>query len=137
MVFILVGIIMISYLSTVNYKSRVVFGGKDFAVDVADTSFTLKKGLSGREKLSSSEGMFFIFGTPEKYGFWMKEMNFPIDIIWMDKDFYITHIEKNVEPSTYPTVFYPEKESLYVLEVASGQSDILGVKLGDRVEFFR
>lgn len=136
-IFFLVAIVMISYLSTLNYKSIVTVNGKIYNVDVADTSYTLKKGLSGKTRLGESEGMIFIFGKPDKYGFWMKEMNFPIDIIWIGEDFEVNHIERRVEPSTYPTVFYPEEDSLYVLELSSGQSDLLGLKKGDKVEFLR
>lgn len=128
---------MVSYLSTQDYKSRVVLGGKTFNVDVADNDYTMQKGLSGRKLIADNEGMIFIFGKLDKHGFWMKEMKFPIDIIWMDKNFVINHIESNVEPSTYPTIFYPENNALYVLEVRAGQSSILGVKLGDKAQFVR
>jgi len=136
-IFLVVGVLMVSYLSTQDYKSRVVLGGKTFNVDVADNDYTMQKGLSGRKLIADNEGMIFIFGKLDKHGFWMKEMKFPIDIIWMDKNFVINHIESNVEPSTYPTIFYPENNALYVLEVRAGQSSILGVKLGDKAQFVR
>jgi hypothetical protein len=110
-------------------------GGKKFSVDVADTYLTLHQGLSGRKSLASNEGMFFVFDKPDTYGFWMKDMNFPIDIIWMDKDYKIIHIEKEVKPTTYPTVFYPTSGASYVFEVGAGETDSLHVAVGDRVVF--
>jgi uncharacterized membrane protein (UPF0127 family) len=113
----------------------VIVGGKTYTVEVVETKYLLEKGLSGHKPLSSNEGMFFIFQTPQKYGFWMKDMTFPLDIIWLDSNYKISHIEKNVKPETYPKVFYPEVDSVYVLEIQAGQSDILNLKIGDFVQF--
>ncbi|TSC70325.1 MAG: hypothetical protein CEO12_428 [Parcubacteria group bacterium Gr01-1014_46] len=135
MLFIVVGVTLIVYLSTVNYKSRAIVGGKTFSIDVADTTFTMSKGLSGRKSISKDEGMVFVFEKLDKHGFWMKDMLFPIDILWMDENFKIVHIEKSVSPETYPTIFSPDRLSLYVLEISAGQTDSLGVKVGDRVDF--
>lgn len=134
-IFILIPILIVGYLSTVHYKSRVVLGGKVFSVDVADTYFTLKKGLSERKSISKNEGMLFVFEKKDKQSFWMKDMFFSIDIIWVDENYVITHIEKSVSPDTYPKVFSPEAPSLYVLEVSAGQADLLGIKVGDTVSF--
>jgi uncharacterized protein len=62
-----------------------------------------------------------VFDREGYQGFWMKEMNFPIDIVWLNKDKKIVHIEHNVSPDTYPKIFNPNNEfnnekSLYVLE---------------------
>ncbi|KND49108.1 MAG: hypothetical protein AB198_02705 [Parcubacteria bacterium C7867-003] len=133
--FVVVGTVLISFLSTVNYQSRAVVGGKTYNIDVADTTYTLTKGLSGRTSLGKNEGMVFVFGKPDKYGIWMKDMLFPIDIIWMDENFKIVHIEKEVKPETYPKIFSPDRLSTYVLEIASGQVDSTGIKVGDKVDF--
>lgn len=134
-IFFGVAIVILVYLSTINYKSKVVLGGKTFNVDVSDTYFTLKQGLSERPSLGSNEGMIFVFEKPDTYGFWMKDMLFSIDIIWMDENFVITHIEKSIPPESYPTIFYPSSPSLYVLEVPAGQANLLGIKVGDKVNF--
>jgi uncharacterized membrane protein (UPF0127 family) len=132
-IFIILAITIVGFLSTVNYQSRAVLGGKIFNIDIADNAFTQKRGLSGRDPLSTNEGMFFVFERLEKHGFWMKDMLFSIDIIWLDENYTITHIEKSVSPETYPKVFYPEKPSLYVLEILANQSDLLGIKVGDKL----
>ncbi len=132
---VIVIVLTIIVLSNVTYNAKVVIAGKTYKVDVAETRYFLERGLSGRESLKSNEGMFFIFQKPDKYGFWMKDMSFPIDIIWFDESLKVVHIEKNVKPETYPKVFTPESNSEYVLEVSSGQVDILNIKIGDRAEF--
>jgi uncharacterized membrane protein (UPF0127 family) len=110
-------------------------GGKTYMVDVSDSSYTQSKGYSGREPITRNEGMIFVFDTVDKHGFWMKDMKFSIDIIWMDDSYTINHIEKSVSPETYPKVFIPNESGKYVLEVAAGEVDRLGVKIGDKVDF--
>jgi hypothetical protein len=79
--------------------------------------------------------MLFVFDKEGYYGFWMKEMNFPIDIAWLDKDKKITLIEKNVLPETYPQIFNPKSKNLYVLETKAGFFEKFGIKIGDFAEF--
>ncbi len=112
-----------------------MLGGKSFFVEIASTNESKVKGLSFHKPLLEDEGMIFVFDTPDTYGFWMKDMTFPIDIIWIDENLRIVHIEKSLSPSTYPHIFYPESPVRYVLEITSGQSDELKIKIGDTVVF--
>ncbi|MCH8049079.1 DUF192 domain-containing protein, partial [Patescibacteria group bacterium] len=84
-------------------------------VEIADTQEKREKGLSNRESLQENRGMLFLFEKPGRYGFWMKEMNFAIDIIWIDKDKSVTEITKNVDPKTFPKVFYSTEAVQYVV----------------------
>jgi len=104
-------------------------------VSIADSQSERQKGLSGRIGLAENEGMLFVFDKEGYYGFWMKEMNFPIDIAWLDKDKKITLIEKNVLPETYPKIFNPKSKNLYVLEIKAGFFEKFGIKIGDFAEF--
>ena len=115
--------------------STVIVGGKEFVVDLANTDAKREKGLSGSSPLDENSGMLFVFDKPGNYGFWMKDMLYPIDIIWIGSDMKVTGIEKSLSPNTYPTTFSPGTSSLYVLEVASGQSQTLGLEIGDSVKF--
>lgn len=110
---------------TLNIKDIVIF------VDVAEDNATRAQGLSGRKSLKDDQGMLFVFETLGIYKFWMKEMNFPIDIIWFDGNQKIVHIEKNVLPESYPKLFGPDEETKYVLEVAAGFSTKNDLKVGD------
>lgn len=120
-----------------TYVKYLQVNEKVFKVEVADNDVTLEKGLSGRPELGGYEGMLFVFQKPDKYGFWMKDMNFSLDIIWLDNDLRVVHIEKSVSPKTYPKVFYPESDSMYVLEISAGQSDKAELKIGDTIEILK
>ncbi|MFZ2522653.1 MAG: DUF192 domain-containing protein [Minisyncoccia bacterium] len=144
--FVLLAVLLIFLIYIVPYffatqpdygKLKVFVGGKEFIVRVADTKDEREKGLSGTPSLPLGEGMLFVFSGSNNYGFWMKDMQYPIDIVWIGEDLKITHIEKSLSPDTYPKVYYPLKPSRYVLEVSSGQSDNLKVKIGDSVIFSR
>lgn len=103
-------------------------------VEIADTPDKQKQGLSGRTDLASDTGMLFTFDTPGKYGFWMKDMNFAIDIVWIDEKFYVIGIEKEVTPDTFPQVFYPDQAVKYVLELPAGSSDKYRIEKGAVVQ---
>ncbi|OHA99929.1 MAG: hypothetical protein A3H52_02555 [Candidatus Zambryskibacteria bacterium RIFCSPLOWO2_02_FULL_39_26] len=134
---ILIFVGIIAFFSTKTYKSEVILAGRVFEVDVVDTNYLLSKGLSGRMSLDEDQGMLFVFQKPDKYGFWMKDMLFPIDIIWFDQNFKIIHVEKSVSPQTYPKIFTPESNSLYVLEISAGQVQKLGIQIGDKTKFWK
>lgn len=110
---------------SLNIKDLVIF------VDVAEDNVARVKGLSGRKNLKDDQGMLFVFETLGIYKFWMKDMNFPLDIIWFDGNQKIVHIEKNVLPESYPKLFGPDEETKYVLEVVAGFSQKNDLKIGD------
>src|SRR3989344_6539540 len=65
-------------------KKILTIGNHTFEVDIADNALTRAQGLSGRSSLGEREGLFFLFSSAGNYGFWMKGMNFPIDIVWLN-----------------------------------------------------
>ncbi|WP_425354760.1 DUF192 domain-containing protein, partial [Listeria monocytogenes] len=74
-------------------------------------------GLSGRSSLGINSGMFFIFDYEHLPRFWMKDMQFPIDIVWINKDMKIIGVEKNLNQNTYPNTYSPKEKIKYVLEI--------------------
>lgn len=109
-------------------------GKTSIYVDIADTPVLREHGLSGREALSGDRGMYFIFDRSDFYQFWMKDMNFPIDIIWIDETMSVVDITLNVLPSSFPKTFTSRAPARYVLEVPAGFSERAGIKIGDQVE---
>jgi uncharacterized protein len=110
------------------------FGDIPVRVEIADSESERTKGLSGRTEIGKHHsGMFFIFPKPDYIGIWMKEMKFPIDIVWIDADLTVIGIERNVATDTYPRVFRPEKPAQYVLETEVGYSDLVGIRVGQKV----
>ncbi|MEZ0208944.1 MAG: DUF192 domain-containing protein [Candidatus Paceibacterota bacterium] len=125
---------------------RVVRDGKELTfpqgkivAEVASTPASRELGLSGRSGLKEGKGMLFVFEHSGRYGFWMKDMNFPIDIIWINEDGVVVHIERGATPESYsdfnpPKTFVNTPDAKYVLEIASGASDTYGIYLGTKVQ---
>lgn len=101
-------------------RGTVLAGSTTIAVEVADTHLSRRQGLSGRTTLPAGTGMLFAFEQEGDWGIWMKDMQFPIDIIWMDSAGAVITVAADVSPATYPNSFYPERPARYVLEVPAG-----------------
>ncbi len=111
-------------------------GEYQLAVEVADTPAEREQGLSNHVPLAEGHGMFFIFDTPGQYGFWMKEMLFPLDIVWIDENGKVIGVERNILPETYPNqIFMPKSPIKYVLEINSGEALRFGIDIGTSAAF--
>lgn len=113
-----------------DVREEIRVGNVPISIVISDTDEERSQGLSGKERLEEGEGMLFVFDNPAKYGFWMKDMNFAIDIIWISAEKRVIGIEKEVKPETFPEVFYPSEKVLYVLEVPHGFSDMAKIEVG-------
>jgi len=116
-------------------KKEIVLGSSTFVLEIADTPALKERGLSYRTQLTPHTGMLFVFDTPAPHYFWMKDMNFPIDIIWLDRSKKVVHIEKNLSPETYPKSFGPETLTQYVIEIQAGLAENSALKVGDIINF--
>jgi len=114
-----------------NLQTRTVLL-KDIPITVtlAQTNAEITKGLGGKDGLKENEGMLFVFNKPDRYGFWMKDMKFSIDIVWIENN-KVIFIQKSVSPETYPESFLPTEPASMVLELQSGFCDTHGVSVGD------
>lgn len=110
---------------------KVIVGMKEYRLEIADTNEERSLGLGRRAELCPSCAMFFLFDTEAKYGFWMAEMRFPIDIMWLDGD-TVVHIERRISPQS-TEVYFPPRNADGVLEVNAGDFDDIDV--GERVTF--
>lgn len=88
--------------------------------EVVRTEEEVTRGLGGRDSLAPGTGMWFAFSSNGRFGIWMKDMQFAIDIIWVDEDLRVVSIEEKISPDTYPEVFYPSRDARSVLEVPAG-----------------
>lgn len=101
-----------------------------YDLSVADTPKKRDQGLSGKEKLLPNTGMFFKFDELGQQGIWMKDMNFAIDILWLDEKCKVVAF-KSATPESFPETFTPKTEALYVVEVpVNSISD--KVQIGDQ-----
>ena len=107
-----------------------------FYVEVADTDEKRSRGLSNRDKIGQNEGMLFTFSSPSYYPFWMKEMKFPLDFIWVN-DKTIVDLKENVpEPKTIsetPLIVISEYRFDKVIEFNAGVIKTFNIKIGDRI----
>ena len=104
-------------------------------VEIADDDAERAQGLSGREALAPDRGLLFVFDEPAAAGFWMRNMNFPIDIIWIDGAWRVVGITANVSPDSFPQVFYPPEPIKYVLETNAGWALKNNLQIGESVLF--
>lgn len=112
-------------------------GNKTLNIKIVSKPTSLTKGLMGVTEFSEFDGMFFVFPYNAKHGIWMLNMKIPIDILWLNEDLEIIHIEKNVQPCIYDSskksfciVYKPKTESRYVLELPANFSDQNNLDLG-------
>ncbi len=96
-------------------------------------SIDLTNGLSGRESLDEDSGMLFDYegGGVTQRCMWMKDMQFDLDIIWLDSDYRVTSIIPNLTPATYPQSYCANAQ--YVVEIAAGQAAARGVRIGQLI----
>lgn len=102
---------------------------------VASTTEDEEKGLGGRDSMPEDQGMLFVFDNPGIYSFWMKDMQFSLDMVWIGQDKKVVGIASDISPSTYPDVFMADSAILYVLELNSGAAERFGISTGTKLEF--
>lgn len=109
--------------SKINPTRTILFENVSVRVAAADTEPLRQRGLSGMTGLAPDQGMLFVFDKDGMYSFWMHEMLFSIDILWLAADGQVVHIEKDVSPQSYPASFTSDSPARYVLELPAGFSD--------------
>lgn len=111
-------------------------GGIPLSVVIADTEESRIQGLSGRKEIGAT-GMLFVFDEVDYHGIWMKDMFFPIDLIWIDENLTVIGIEKGVRPDTYPRTFRPPLPAKYLIETTERYTETFGISVGDTVRLPR
>ena len=112
-----------------------------FPVELADTPDKRIRGLSGRASMDAGTGMLFVFEKPERFRFWMRDMEITLDIVWIGSNCEVVDVSENVpfpDPETplndLPR-YSPESRAKFVLEINGGEAAELGLGIGDQVEF--
>ncbi|MDB5186103.1 MAG: hypothetical protein JWL85_626 [Candidatus Saccharibacteria bacterium] len=133
--FVLLTLLIGSYAVAYRQAScRLQMSDRCFRVLWATTPEARQQGLSGHPGLKDNETMVFVFDKLEVQCFWMKDMKFGLDMIWLDDQKKIVAIEQNVSPDTYPQTFCPDAQARYVVEVNAGTANKLGLGLGQTVK---
>ena len=108
------------------------------SAEIPVTGELMSKGLSVRNQLRENESMLFVFEEPSRHAFWVKDMKFPIDIIWLDSNGKIVHMEENLMPCPLVLIcpsYAPDADSQYVLETTAGFAQRHNISLGTNIKF--
>lgn len=140
--FILVFFSLFSYKNAANPENnkgqlrKVKISDAVIRVEIADTPEKREKGLSDRDSLPEDQGMLFVFPESDYHLFWMKNMRFGLDFIWLQGS-KVVEITLRIKPEDYqpPNVMKPKEKVDKVLEVNAGTAEKLNIKVGDSVEF--
>lgn len=131
-------LLAILFILSFNKKIEAVnLAGQNIKVELATTIEEQHIGLSDRENLREDAGMLFVFSKAEQHHFWMKDMKFAIDIIWIDEDLNVVYIKENATPQDFPNTYGPDVACKYVLEVNAGFVEKYNLKVGDKVELIK
>ncbi len=112
-------------------------GREEFVVEVMRTVEERQKGLMHRDDLPERNGMLFVFEQPQELSFWMKNVKFPIDIVFFDKDKKMLNVAREVPGCLKDPCenYVSNGDAKYVLEIGSGKAEEIGLEVGDKIEF--
>ena len=128
----IITLFLIFFFLKKSVNNYVVFPDQTiFEIELAKTPKEQALGLAKRDKIDPLKGMLFIFPKKQKPTFWMKDMNFPIDLLWLDNG-KIIDWEKNMllDQQTYQ----PDQNIDQVLEIAAGTIKKHHLKIGDQLK---
>ena len=106
---------------------RIKIHNKEYKVKEATTPEEKAKGLQGVNNLPEDEGMLFYFDPPQDVQFWMKDVNIPLDIVFIDDDEEVIKVQEGIPNDE---TFIEAPDVAYVLEVNANS----GIQIGDELE---
>lgn len=136
LVVLIILVVTLYYIFSSGEDTTVIIRNNVFQTEVVRDIKDLEKGLSGRQDIGDDQAMLFIFDSKQKRVFWMKDMNFNIDLLWIDGNTIVGY-EKNMPapakntPDNSLPKYYSDREVDKVLEMKAGVVDKLGIKSGD------
>lgn len=121
-------------------KINIKIGEKNYELEIARTSQELEKGLAKFDAIENYQGMLFIFDKPGRWNIWMKDMQFNIDIIFLNENKEVVTLFRNVKFETHENTFeyrkyQPDYDSKYVIELKEGEINENKIKIGDKIVF--
>lgn len=131
------GIVLACLLSSCAVGTpTVTLKGETFTVEIAESPEQQAQGLMFRDSLAEGHGMLFTYRRPQPQSFWMKNVKFPIDILFFDGEQQLINVAARARPCRREPCrsYRSEGPAQYVLELNAGVAESLGVKPGDRLE---
>ena len=113
-------------------------GGQKFTLQIADTPAKQQLGLGQRDQLGARDGMVFVYNQPSTdLCYWMRDMHFSLDIMWLDSQRKLIYLVPDLSPATYPQAYCPSTPAQYVVEINAGLAKTLNVGLGSQIDLGR
>ena len=107
--------------------TNIKINNKEYRVKEATSTEEKAKGLQGITELPEDEGMLFYFDPPEDVQFWMKGVDIPLDIIFIDDDEEVIKVQEGIPNDE---TFIEAPDVAYVLEVNANS----GIQVGDELD---
>ena len=111
--------------------------GKEILLEVVTSTADMAQGLGDRDQLPANHGMLFTYDAPAVRPFWMRHMQFPIDIIWIEKGKVVDIASRLPAPKTreeIPVTYTPQERASWVLEIPAGAAEMYGLVVGGDVD---
>lgn len=124
------------YSTSTSTRVSLTIHGKPLFIEIVSTQKSRERGLGGRTSMPADAGMLFVFPESDRYAFWMKDMHFPLDIIWIDHGTVVDRatLDPPARASDPATTYTPTKPADRVLELNKGQADAYGLTIGTKAE---
>ena len=140
LLFIVVILISFRNNQTLNNQKIIKIGTNEYTVEIADTEVLRSQGLSGRTSMAKNQGMLFVFTQPSYQYFWMKEMNFPLDFVWINDNIVVDITQNVLIPINGDlnslTSFTAKSPFDKVLELNAGTISSDNIKIGDIIKLY-
>lgn len=132
---LIISIILSSWyvLTHKETNNTINIGNNLYRVEYARTEAEQTKGLGMRDSIEADQVMQFIFDSPGGRCFWMKDMRFAIDIVFVDEDGRVVKVINNASPDSYPGLFCANSVK-NVIEMKAGQAKEAGLSVGNRLK---
>lgn len=118
--------------ATMRHDREVTINGKTLQLEIANTPSSIVQGLSGRKAMANDEGMLFIMPNVENQNFWMKDMKFSLDIIYL-REGRVVDISTLQRPSLASIPSHQSKtEADMILELREGMAEVYGLSIGTK-----
>lgn len=108
--------------------------GEQVTLEVADTRFKQTRGLTNRKRPDDAYGMLYVLEEPSRYAYWMKDMLFSTDVIWLDEQYRVIDLEASLSAENSSQIYEPDQPALFVLEFPDGFVKRHAVKKGERID---
>jgi len=133
LIFVIVLFTLSIFIKNQSEFRQIDIGGNKLMVEIAKTNLQKINGLSNRKVLDNDTGMLFYYNDYVLPDFWMKEMNFSLDIIWI-KDNRVVEVSENLLPEGVDpkNIYRPSQPVNFVLEVPGGYVAQKQIKIGDK-----